>query len=100
MTLRSPDPALYDAATTLAVGGAAADVQRALDFAARSALAPTDPGDASVDEGVIRAVVLLVLAAMRAQHAVDRARARGESLPGDDLDPTEIEPLGGQGTES
>jgi hypothetical protein len=94
MTLRSPiiDPALYDAAVTIAVGGAPDD---AVEFVVRGLLAPDRDEPAPPLEHVCAAVVALVLAAMRAQHAVDRARARGENLPGDDLDATEIEPLGG-----
>ena len=96
MPLRSQtiDPALFDAAITIAVGGTADDV---IEFVVRGLLAPDRDEPAPPLENVCAAVVALVLAAMRAQHAVDRARARGESLPGDDLDATEIEPFGGQG---
>jgi len=95
MTLRSPDPTLYEAAATIAAGGAA---DNAVEFVVRELLAPDRDEPAPPLENICAAVAMLVLAAMRAQHAVDRARARGESLPDDDLDVTEIEPLGGQGT--
>jgi hypothetical protein len=96
MPLRSQpiDPVLFDAATTIAVGGTADDI---VEFVVRELLAPDRDEPAPPLESVCAAVVALVLAAMRAQRAVDRARAHGENLPGDDLEPTEIEPLGGQG---
>ena len=96
MPLRSQtiDPALFDAAITIAVGGAADDV---VEFVVRGLLAP-DCGEPTPPlENICAAVTALVVGAMRAQHMVDVRRARGESPPGDDLDPTEIEPFGGQG---
>jgi len=88
---RAIDPALFDAAITIAAGGTA---DSAIEFVVRGLLAPDRDEPAPSLESVCAAVVALVLAAMRAQHAVDRARARGENLPGNDLDPTEVEPLG------
>jgi hypothetical protein len=94
MPLRSQtiDPALLEAATTIAVGGTADD---AIEFAVRGLLAPDRDEPAPPLEHICAAVTALVAGAMRAQHIVDRARARGESPPGDYPDPTEIEPFGG-----
>ena len=96
MPLRSQaiDPALLDAATTIAVGGTADDV---IEFVVRGLLAPDRDEPAPPLENICAAVTALVAGAMRAQHMVDVRRARGEGPLGDDLDPTEIEPFGGQG---
>jgi hypothetical protein len=62
---------LFDAAEAIA-GDVDDAALRAVDFAVRAELAPTDPADvAAVGESVCAVVISLIVRAMRAQRAVD-----------------------------